>query len=323
MRLAFAGTPQFAAVALQELLAQAHDVALVLTQPDRPSGRGMKLQPSAVKSLAQQHRLVLAQPAGLKLDGRHAADAQAARDALHAAQPEVIVVAAYGLILPAWVLELPRWGCLNIHASLLPRWRGAAPIQRAIEAGDAETGITIMQMDAGLDTGACLLTRRTPLEPDDSAATLHDRLAVLGGAAIVEALQRLPRGELRATPQPSVGVTYAHKIEKHEAALNWRDSAATLERRVRAFDPFPGATLNDRGSVIKVWRAAVQPATAGAPGEVIATLPGPLRVACSDGALELLELQRPGGRRVPTHQAFPGGAPPVGQRLPLPGDSGR
>jgi methionyl-tRNA formyltransferase len=320
MRLAFAGTPQFAAVALQALLAQGHDVALVLTQPDRAAGRGMKLQPSAVKSLAQQHGLALAQPAGLRFDGRHGADAQAARDALRAAQPEAIVVAAYGLILPAWVLELPRWGCLNIHASLLPRWRGAAPIQRAIEAGDAETGITIMQMDAGLDTGACLLTRRTPIEPDDSAATLHDRLAVLGGSAIVDALQRLPCGELHATPQPNDGATYAHKIQTHEAALDWRCSAATLERRVRAFDPFPGATLNDRGSVLKVWRAAVHPSAAGAPGEVIATLPGPLRVASGDGALELLELQRPGGRRVPAHQAFPGGAPLVGQGLALPGN---
>jgi methionyl-tRNA formyltransferase len=319
MRLAFAGTPQFAATALQALLAAGHDVALVLTQPDRPAGRGMKLQVSAVKALAQAHGLALEQPTGLKLDGRYAIEAQAARGALQRAQPDAIVVAAYGLILPAWVLELPRWGCLNIHASLLPRWRGAAPIQRAIEAGDRKTGITIMQMDAGLDTGACLLMHGIPIGADDTAASLHDRLAALGGELIVEALQRLPRGELPAMPQPHEGITYAHKIEKQEAALDWRASASTLERRVRAFDPFPGATLNDRGSVIKVWRAAVH-AASGAPGEVLSTLPDPIRVACGDAALELLELQRPGGRRGPASQVFAGAAPALGQRLALPAD---
>jgi methionyl-tRNA formyltransferase len=320
MRVAFAGTPQFAAVALQALLAAGHEVVRVLTQPDRPAGRGMKLQVSAVKASAQAHGLSVDQPTGLKLDGRHGAEAQATRAALERLRPEVIVVAAYGLILPQWVLELPRWGCVNIHASLLPRWRGAAPIQRAIEAGDRETGITIMQMDAGLDTGACLLWRAIPIEADDSAATLHDRLAELGGELIAEGLQRLPAGELQATAQPPEGITYAHKIEKHEAALDWRASASTLERRVRAFDPFPGATLNDRGSVIKVWRATVHAALSGAPGEVLSTLPGPIRVACGDGALELLELQRPGGRRVPAQQAFASAAPALGQRLTLPAD---
>jgi methionyl-tRNA formyltransferase len=325
MRIAFAGTPQFAATALQALLAAGHEVVLVLTQPDRPAGRGMKLQASAVKALAQGRGLPITQPTGLKLDGRHAAEAQAARAALQRSQPDVMVVAAYGLILPRWVLDLPRWGCLNIHASLLPRWRGAAPIQRAIEAGDRETGVTIMQMDAGLDTGACLLARQVQIEVDDTAASLHDRLAMLGGELIVEALQRLPRGDLRASAQPNDGITYAHKIEKHEAALDWRASAATLERRVRAFDPFPGATLNDHGRVIKVWRAAaVHDVPAGAPGEVLSTLPGPLRVACGDGALELLELQRPGGRRVPAQQAFAGvAAPALGQQFELPADSGR
>jgi methionyl-tRNA formyltransferase len=316
MRLAFAGTPQFAATALQGLLAAGHQVALVLTQPDRPGGRGMKSQVSAVKALALAHGLTLAQPSGLRLDGRHATEAQAAQHALAAAEPEAIVVAAYGLILPAWMLQLPRWGCLNIHASLLPRWRGAAPIQRAIEAGDDETGITIMQMDAGLDTGACLLTRRIPIEPDDTSATLHDRLAELGAALIVEALQH--PGVLAASPQPTAGVTYAHKIEKHEAALDWRERAAVLERRVRAFDPFPGATLNDRGNRVKVWRSAVRTDRSGVPGEILSTLPGPIQVACGSGALELLEAQRPGGRRLPAHQAF-GSAPPVlGERLALP-----
>jgi len=318
MRVAFAGTPQFAATALQALLAAGHEVVLVLTQPDRPAGRGMKLQASAVKALAQAHGLAPAQPAGLKLDGRHAVEAQAARRALDGARPDVLVVAAYGLILPPWVLELPRWGGLNIHASLLPRWRGAAPIQRAIEAGDRETGITIMQMDAGLDTGACLLMRSIPIDAADSAASLHDRLAALGAELIVEALQRLPAGELPPTPQPSAGITYAHKIEKHEAALDWRDSARTLERRVRAFDPFPGATLNDGGSVVKVWRAAVDANVSGAPGEVVSTLPGPIRVACGEGALELLELQRPGGRRVPAQHAFAGAPLALGWRFALP-----
>jgi len=320
MRIAFAGTPQFAAVALQALLAAGHEVVLVLTQPDRPAGRGMKLQVSAVKALAQQRGLAIAQPAGLRIDGRHAADARATQAVLKPARPDVIVVAAYGVILPAWVLELPRWGCINIHASLLPRWRGAAPIQRAIEAGDRETGITIMQMDAGLDTGACLLMRAVAIEVDDSASSLHDRLATLGGEQIVEALQRLPRSELQPTPQASAGITYAHKIEKHEAALDWRAPASTLERRVRAFDPFPGTTLTVRGQAIKLWRAAVHRAGSGAPGEVLSTLPAPLRVACGDGALDLLELQRPGGRRVPAQQAFPDGAPTIGQRLPLPAD---
>jgi methionyl-tRNA formyltransferase len=320
VKLAFAGTPQFAATALQALLVAGHEVVLVLTQPDRPAGRGMKLQVSAVKALARQHGLALAQPSGLRLDGRQRDEAQAAQDALRAAQPEVIVVAAYGLILPAWMLSLPRSGCLNIHASLLPRWRGAAPIQRAIEAGDAETGIAIMQMDAGLDTGPTLRMRCTAIEPDDTATTLHDRLAELGGEVIVDALSLLARGALTPTPQPDEGITYASKIEKHEAALDWRDSAASLERRVRAFDPFPGATLSDHDQAVKVWRAAVDATGHGAAGEVLSTLPGPLRVACGQGALELIEMQRPGGRRVAAHQAFPAGAPRLGQRLALPGD---
>jgi methionyl-tRNA formyltransferase len=320
MRIAFAGTPQFAATALQALLAAGHEIALVLTQPDRPAGRGMKLQPSAVKALAEQHRVPIAQPVGLRLDGRHSAEAQAAHDALRTASPDAIVVAAYGLILPDWVLSLPRLGCINIHASLLPRWRGAAPIQRAIEAGDTETGITIMQMDAGLDTGPMLRMRRTAIEADDTAARLHDRLAAVGGELIVETLSLLDRGELSPTPQPNDGITYAHKIDKREAALDWRNSAVSLERRVRAFDPFPGATLVDHEQAVKVWRTAVDTAGRGAPGEVLSTLPGALRVACGDGALELLELQRPGGRRVAAQQAFPAGAPALGQRFALPGN---
>ena len=320
MRLAFAGTPAFAATALQALIAAGHDVTQVLTQPDRPAGRGLKLQASAVKALASQQGLALLQPAGLRLDGRYGADAQAARDALQAAAPDVMVVAAYGLLLPPWLLELPRRGCLNIHASLLPRWRGAAPIQRAIEAGDSATGISIMQMDAGLDTGGVVLARSMPIDANDTCATLHDRLARLGGLLIVEALDRLGHGGLSAVPQPAEGVTYAHKIDKHEAALDWRASAALLERRVRAFDPFPGATLDDRGTTLKLWRAAVRAGPRGAPGEVLSTLPAPLVVACGDGALELVELQRPGGRRLPAALCFPAGAPQLGQCLATAGD---
>jgi methionyl-tRNA formyltransferase len=320
LKLAFAGTPQFASLALQTIVAAGHEVALVLTQPDRPAGRGMKLQASAVKIVALQHGLTVMQPAGLRLDGRFAQDARACQAALQAAAPHAMVVAAYGLLLPPWLLELPRQGCLNIHASLLPRWRGAAPIQRAIEAGDATTGISIMQMDTGLDTGGVLLARSMPIEATDTAASLHDRLAELGARLIVEALDRLPGGGLVAVPQPSDGVTHAPKILKHEAALDWRAPAATLERRVRAFDPFPGASLNDRGTTLKLWRAAVQPNARGNCGEVLSTLPQPLIVACGDGGLELLELQRPGGRRQPASLCFPAGAPALGQRLEHPGD---
>jgi len=320
MRLAFAGTPAFAATALQAILAASHDVTQVLTQPDRPAGRGLRLQPSAVKSLASQHELALLQPAGLRQEGRFASDAQAACHALQAAAPDVMVVAAYGLLLPQWLLELPRLGCLNIHASLLPRWRGAAPIQRAIEAGDSATGISIMQMDTGLDTGGVLLARSMPIDAVDTSATLHDRLALLGGRLIVETLDRLGRDGLTAVPQSAGGVTYARKIHKHETALDWRASAAVLERRVRAFDPSPGATLADRGTLLKVWRAAVRTAPRGAPGEVLSTLPAPLVVACGDGALELVELQRPGGRRLPASLCFPAGAPPVGHCLAAAGD---
>ncbi|HEX6018439.1 MAG TPA: methionyl-tRNA formyltransferase, partial [Burkholderiaceae bacterium] len=276
MRLAFAGTPAFAATALRSIVAAGHDVVLVLTQPDRPAGRGLELRASAVKTVAAQHGLRMLQPAGLRLDGRHATQALEVREALQAAAPEVIVVAAYGLILPPWLLALPRLGCLNIHASLLPRWRGAAPIQRALEAGDRETGISIMQMDAGLDTGAVLLAQALPIAPDDTGATLHDRLAALGAHAIVDALDRLSRGGLAAVPQPAEWVTYASKIQKHEAPLDWHASAALLERRIRAFDPFPGATLVDRGQTLKIWRSALRRDLAGAAGEVLSTLPGPL-----------------------------------------------
>ena len=215
IRVAFAGTPEFARVALERLHAAGFTIPLVLTQPDRPAGRGMKLQASPVKQFALAQGMAVAQPRSLRLDGKYPDDAEAARTALQAAAPDVLVVAAYGLILPQWVLDWPRLGCLNIHASLLPRWRGAAPIHRAIEAGDAETGVTIMQMDAGLDTGDMLLIERLPIGPRATTATLHDELAALGGRMIVEALELAACGGLARTSQPAEGITYAHKIEKH------------------------------------------------------------------------------------------------------------
>jgi len=303
MRVAFAGTPEFAAVALQRLLDAGFEVPLVLTQPDRPAGRGMKLQASPVKQLAQSRGIAVSQPRSLRLDGKFPDEAAAARAELQAAAPDVMVVAAYGLILPQWVLALPRLGCLNIHASLLPRWRGAAPIHRAIEAGDAQTGITIMQMDAGLDTGDMLMVEAVDIAPGDSTAGLHDRLAALGGRLIVEALEAAACGGLHPTPQPAEGVTYAHKIEKAESAIDWSLPAAAIERRVRAFDPFPGATFALDGEVVKLWRAAVRPGVHAAPGTLVHADAERLTVACGDAGLDLLELQRPGGRRQPV-QAF-------------------
>ncbi|MGM9491601.1 methionyl-tRNA formyltransferase [Ideonella sp. YS5] len=309
MRVAFAGTPDFAAAALAAIHAAGHTIPIVLTQPDRPAGRGMKLTPSPVKKFALAHGLDVAQPQGLKLDGKYATDAPAARAQLEAAAPDVMVVAAYGLILPRWVLELPRLGCLNIHASLLPRWRGAAPIHRAIEAGDAESGITIMQMDEGLDTGAMLALEREAIRPDDTTGRLHDRLAALGARMIVQALADADAGRLVATAQPPQGVTYAHKIDKAEAAIDWSLPAATIERRVRAFNPFPGASFESGGETIKVWQASLRPDLVGPAGRVLQADGQALVVACADGGLSLLELQRPGGKRLPATafmQARPG-----------------
>ncbi|MBK8864635.1 MAG: methionyl-tRNA formyltransferase [Betaproteobacteria bacterium] len=301
MKVAFAGTPEFARVALAAIHGAGHEVPLVLTQPDRPAGRGLKLQASPVKQFAQAHGLPLAQPRSLRLDGKYPEEAAAARTALEQAAPDVMVVAAYGLILPPWVLALPRHGCLNIHGSLLPRWRGAAPIQRAIEAGDAETGITVMQMDAGLDTGAMLLAEALPIVPTDTSATLHDRLAALGARLIDQALALLAQGALQPRPQPAEGVTYAHKIEKAEAAIAWQAPAAVVERRLRAFDPFPGATAVLGGQPVKVWRGRVVPGS-GVPGQVLQAGEGRLVVACGQDALELLEVQLAGGRRIPARE---------------------
>ena len=301
MRVIFAGTPEFARVALERLLAAGFTVPLVLTQPDRPAGRGMKLQASPVKQCALEHGIPVAQPRSLRLDGKYPEDAAAARDALQAAQADVMVVAAYGLILPQWVLDLPPRGCLNIHASLLPRWRGAAPIHRAIEAGDAETGVTIMQMDAGLDTGGMLLMERIAIAPADTTGSLHDRLAALGGRLIVEALELAACGGLTATPQPAEGVTYAHKIEKAEAAIDWSLPAAVISQRVRAFDPFPGASTECGGETIKVWSCEIdscQRLLDKPGGHILLVNNDGITVACGDGALRLTTLQRAGGKRL-------------------------
>ena len=303
MRVIFAGTPEFARVALERLLAAGFTVPLVLTQPDRPAGRGMKLQASPVKQCALQHGIAVAQPLSLRLDGKYPEDAAAAKAAIEAAQADVMVVAAYGLILPQWVLNTPRLGCLNIHASLLPRWRGAAPIHRAIEAGDAETGVTIMQMDAGLDTGDMLLLEKTAINPADTTATLHDRLAQLGGRLIVEALEMAACGGLKPTPQPAEGVTYAHKIDKAESTIDWNQPAEVIARRVRAFDPFPGAATTLGADAIKVWSCEIDSCSRtldAACGQILSIDADGIGVACGAGSLlRLTVLQRAGGKRLP------------------------
>jgi methionyl-tRNA formyltransferase len=300
VRLIFAGTPEFARVALERLHAAGFEIPLVLTQPDRPAGRGLKLQPSPVKQFALAHGVAVAQPRSLRLDGKFPDDARAAKEAIAAAHADVMVVAAYGLILPQWVLDAPPLGCMNIHASLLPRWRGAAPIHRAIEAGDAQTGVTIMQMDAGLDTGDMLLAEPMPIDADDTTGTLHDKLAALGGRLIVEALELAACGGLTRTLQPQDGVTYAHKIDKAEAAIDWSHDAHAIGRRVRAFNPAPGATAQIGGEAIKVWAAtSLDGRGSAAPGTVVAIDERGIGVACGDGSrLEITQLQRAGGKRL-------------------------
>ncbi|MGE0073356.1 MAG: methionyl-tRNA formyltransferase [Thiomonas sp.] len=323
LRVAFAGTPEFAAQALRAILAAGYAVPLVFTQPDRPAGRGLKRQPSPVKQLALAAHCAVLQPLGLRLHGRHAADAAAAHAALRDCAADVLVVAAYGLILPQSLLDLPRLGCINIHASLLPRWRGAAPIQRAIEAGDAQTGITLMQMDAGLDTGPMLLRAPLPIASDDTAATLHDKLAACGAQTIVHGLDLLERGALTPQPQPDQGASYADKIGKHEAALDWARPADVLARRVRAFTPWPGAqfTLPD-GRVFKVGAAQALPASAvhaaAAAGTVLRVAADGLDVRCADGVLRITRLQKPGGTMQGVAQWVPQAQPWVGLVLPLP-----
>jgi methionyl-tRNA formyltransferase len=317
MRIIFAGTPEFARVALAQLHASGFDIPLVLTQPDRPAGRGMKLQASSVKQFALEKAIPVAQPRSLRLDGKYPEDAAAARAAIAAARADAMVVAAYGLILPQWVLDTPRLGCFNIHASLLPRWRGAAPIHRAIEAGDSETGITIMQMDAGLDTGDMLLLEKLAIAPADTTGTLHDKLAALGGGLIVEALELAAHGGLRPVRQPDQGISYAHKIEKHEAAMDWTQSAAAIERRIRAFNPFPGAASLLAGDSIKFWLATVLPGSqrpdGAVPGQVLAAGPEGVDVAAADGVLRVTRLQKPGGKPLEAAEFVRGSALAPGQ----------
>ena len=313
MRIVFAGTPAFAQSALAALHEAGHEIALVLTQPDRPAGRGMKLQASAVKQYALAHGMPVCQPTSLRLDGKYPDDALQAQQALASAQAELMVVVAYGLLLPAWTLQSMPLGCLNIHASLLPRWRGAAPIQRAIEAGDPETGVCIMQMDEGLDTGAVLLREALPIASDDTSTTLHDKLAALGARLVVQTLAELPG--LKATPQPTQGVCYAAKILKDEALLDFALPALALSQRIRAFDPFPGAHTVLRGQVLKMWSAQVATAATATPGTALqaqanaalaSATPGTvlqahgdqLLVATGQGALRILQVQLPGGKRI-------------------------
>jgi len=322
VRLIFAGTPEFARIALAQLHASGHEIALVLTQPDRQGGRGMKLQASAVKQFALEHGLALAQPRSLRLDGHYPEDASQARSAMEAAPADAMVVAAYGLILPQWVLDLPARGCFNIHASLLPRWRGAAPIQRAIEAGDARTGITLMQMNAGLDTGDVLLAQALPIGASDTAATLHDKLAVLGAELMIQALAQAASGTLKPLPQPTEGVTYAHKIEKSEAPIDWAQSAALITQRIRAFNPFPGASTCLKGETLKIWLANVAPgapAAGVAPGTIQTVAADGIAVAALNSLVRITELQRAGGKRLPLADFLRGFALQPGMAFAMPG----
>ena len=296
MDIVFAGTPRFAEVALRALLDAGHRVPLVLTQPDRGAGRGRRVRPSPVKALAEHRSLPVLQPVSLR--------DQAVVDTIAQESPDVMVVAAYGLLIPKTILTLPRMGCLNIHASLLPRWRGAAPIQRALIAGDTTTGISIMQMEEGLDTGPILLQEAVPIAPDDTAGTLHERLAALGARLIVEALA----SPLTPRPQGAVGATYAAKITKEEARIDWSRAAASIERQVRAFDPDPGAFTFLAGDMLKVWGAAVVSGASGTPGAVLDVDRQGVLVACGHDALRLTEMQRAGGKRLPAH-AFLAGCP--------------
>jgi len=334
LRVIFAGTPEFARVALERLFNEGFVIPLVLTQPDRPGGRGMKLQASPVKQFAQEKGIAVAQPHSLRLDGKYPEEASAARAAIAAANADVMVVAAYGLILPQWVLDefssaaaplqsakAQKLGCLNIHASLLPRWRGAAPIHRAIEAGDAQTGVTIMQMDAGLDTGDMLLTEALPINKDDTTASLHDKLATLGARLMVQALALAASGGLRPVKQASEGVSYAHKIGKQEAAIDWSQPALVIARRIRAFDPFPGAATATQGEVIKVWRSEIESESKKSgktPGTVLAVTASGVHVQCGQGILRLTELQRAGGKRLSATEFLRGFALSAGVVLGAP-----
>ena len=306
MRVIFAGTPDFAASALAALIEAGHEILVVLTQPDRPKGRGMKLTPSPVKTLALQHNLPVWQPENLK--------DTAVQQQLRDLQADVMVVAAYGLLLPAAVLSIPEHGCLNIHASLLPRWRGAAPIQRAIEAGDVESGVCIMQMDVGLDTGDVLLSRNTPITDDTTAAQLHDALAVVGAEAIVEALAKLP--ELTAVPQPETGVTYAQKLSKADAEIDWALGAKQIHNKIRALNPVPGAWSRLNGQVIKIWTSSVlEMSSTATTGSIVAADKQGIAVQAGEGVILIIELQASGSKRMAAAAFVAGHADLLGQKF--------
>ena len=310
MKIIFAGTPHFAAAALEALLSQQFDVVAVLTQPDRPSGRGMQLHASPVKLLALKQGIPVLQPRTLR-------DALIQSE-LAAYEADVMVVAAYGLILPVEVLQLPRYGCLNIHASLLPRWRGAAPIQRAILAGDRESGITVMQMDAGLDTGDMLLKKICPILPSDNGQTLHDKLASLGAEAIVEALHLLEQNLLVPVAQNNELATYATKLSKAEAQIDWTREASYLANAVRAYNPFPVATTTFNANPVKIWQASARNDLAGAPGTVLSVGKEGIIVACGQGALCLEVLQRPSAKVLPVVKFLQGFVVHPGDQFTLP-----
>ena len=291
LRLVFAGTPDFAVPHLAACRIPNVDIVAVYTQPDRPAGRGRALAASPVKQAALAAGLVVEQPESLKLPG--------ARARLLALNPDLLVVVAYGLILPRAVLEIPRLGCWNVHASLLPRWRGAAPIQRAILAGDTQTGVCLMRMEAGLDTGPVLLRREVEIAPSDTGGSLHDKLAALGAWVLGEGLRRTLAGEvLAAQPQPEAGVTYAHKLEKNEARLDWNESAIALERKVRAFDPWPVAEADLAGERVRIWTALSSQGGGAKPGAIVAATKHGIDIACGEGTLRIVRLQRAGGRIV-------------------------
>lgn len=299
MKVIFAGTPEFAAQALTAIIDAGFNVPLVLTQPDRPSGRGMKLTPSAVKQIALQHNIPVAQPISLRLNGKHPDQAEEARTRMIAAQADVMVVAAYGLILPEDVLNIPKHGCINIHASLLPRWRGAAPIHRAIESGDAQTGITLMQMDAGLDTGDMLAVESMPILPTHTTALLHDELAQMGARMVVNYLQQLQAGQApKPVPQPTDGITYAEKISKAESKIDWHQSAEVIARKVRALNPAPVCVSEWQQQSLKIWAAQASQTTHTAQaGTILAIDKFGVHVACGQGVLCITEMQKAGGKR--------------------------
>ena len=315
MNIVFAGTPHFADVALRALIATGFNAAGfnvvgVLTQPDRPSGRGMKLTPSPVKKTALAHSIPVFQPLSLRLDGKYPEDAASAQAELLALAPDVMIVAAYGLILPQWTLDLPKAGCVNIHASLLPRWRGAAPIQRAIEAGDFESGVCLMQMDIGLDTGAIYAQETLPIPATMTGGALHDALASMGARMLCQHLPAIVAGQLAATPQVEHGITYAHKLLREHGTLDWTKSAEQLAHQVRGFDPTPGCAFEHGGQNYKVWAAhAIPSSTASAQpancaGNVLSVTEYGVDIACAQGILRITEIQKPGGKRLPVQTCW-------------------